>query len=410
MTGFATRAIHGPRTGREALGAIRPPLYDSVAFEFDSAQELEAAFSGRKPAHTYSRITNPTVEELEQRIKFLSDGFGVIAVSSGMAAIADTVLALAEPGTNIVTSEHLFSHTLSLLKKTLGRWGLQTRFADMTDAASVAGCIDANTRLVFLETITNPQLEVADIAAVVKTAGQRNVPVVIDGTLTTPFLFSSKKAGVAVEILSSTKYISGGATAVGGLIIDNGTFDWNKTPSLAETSRAFGPGALLAKLRKEVYRNIGTCLAPHNAWLQILGLETMPLRIRASCDNASALARFLESRSEVVSVNYPGLETSPFHAVASRQFEGGFGGIISFDLGDKVSAFKFIDRLQLIRKATNIHDNKSLIIHPASTIFSDFSIAERSKIGVTEGMVRFSAGIEDIDDLIDDITGGFESL
>lgn len=409
MNGFTTRAVHGPKLRKDPLGALRPPLYESVAFEFDSAEDIEDAFTGKKPGHTYSRITNPTVEELEQRIRLLTYANGVIAVSSGMAAIADTVMSLAEPGSNIVTSEHLFSHTLSLFTSTLGPWGLHTRFADMTNPFSVKEKIDENTRLIFLETITNPQLEVADVAAIVEVAKEFNIPVVVDGTMTTPYLFSSKQAGAAVEIISSTKFLSGGATTVGGLIIDNGTFDWSNAPTLIDFTKKFGSNAFLARLRKEVYRNLGSCLSPHNAWLQILGIETLALRVSKCCQNALTLAQFLASREEVVHVNYPGLSSSPSHITASRQLSHGFGGILTFDLGSKEAAYRCINNLRLIRRATNLNDNKTLIIHPASTIFHEFSPERRERMGITEGLIRLSVGIEESDDLLHDISQGLET-
>jgi len=404
MSGFSTRAVHGPRQQKDPHGALRLPLYDSAAFEFESSRDLELAFAGKKPAHTYSRVTNPTVEEFEQRIRLLSSAYGVIAVASGMAAITNTIMALARSGSNIVTTKHLFGHTLSLFSHTLGRWGLQTRYADMTIPHSVEGLIDENTALVFLEVISNPQLEVTDVAAICNVAAQKNIPVVLDGTLTTPNLFDSKSAGVAVEIISSTKYISGGATSVGGLIIDNGVFDWRTSPQLESLAERFGPAAFLTRLRKEVYRNTGACLSAHN------GLETLPLRIDASSRNALTIARFLQKAEGVVSVNYPGLEGSPWHAVAERQFHRGFGGLLTFNLADKNACFAFMDSLKLIRKATNLSDNKTLVIHPASTIFAEFSKEERLSMGISEGLIRLSVGIEDAEDLINDITGGLAVL
>jgi O-acetylhomoserine (thiol)-lyase len=410
MNGFTTKAVHGARTRKDPHGSLRGPLYDSVAFEFDTAHDAELAFAGKKPAHAYSRITNPTVEEFELRIRLLSDSFGVVAVSSGMAAIADTVMALAESGSNIVTSRHLFGHTLALFESTLGRWGLEVRFVDMTSPASVDKAIDGRTRLVFLESITNPQLEVADIGEICTVASRRNVPVVLDGTLTTPYLFRSKDAGVAVEVLSSTKYISGGATSVGGLIIDNGVFDWKRTPALRDLAAGVGPGALLVRLRRDVYRNLGACLSPHNAWLQTLGLETMALRIERSCANAFAIARFLQQQPQVRRVNYPGIGDSPSYEHAVKQFRRGFGGILTFDLADRTECFALMDRLTLIRKATNLNDNKTLIIHPSSTIFCDFSAQQKAEMGVTDSTIRLSAGIEDAEDLTGDIRQALEAL
>ncbi len=280
MSGFATKAIHGAVLKRDPHGTLRPPLYDNVAFEFSSAHDIQLAFEGRKSAHSYSRISNPTVEELEQRVKSLADALGVIAVSSGMAAISNVLLALAESGTNIVTTRWVFGNTYSLFEHTFKPWGLNVTYIDMADVRALASAINDRTRAVFLEVITNPQLQVVDIAEIARIAHERGVPVVLDGTLTTPYLFRSKNYGVDVEVISSTKYISGGATSVGGLILDYGIFDWRKNPKLETTAKKFGPGALLTALRREVYRNTGACLSPHNAFLQTLGLETLSLRTR----------------------------------------------------------------------------------------------------------------------------------
>jgi O-acetylhomoserine (thiol)-lyase len=410
VNGFSSKAIHGVVLKKDPHGALRFPLYDNAAFEADTARDLELAFLGRKPAHAYSRISNPTVEDFEQRVRLISDAFGVVAVSSGMAAISETVLALAGSGSNIITSRFLFGNTVSLFTTTLGRWGLEVRYADMTDPASVERAIDGKTALVFLEVITNPQLEVADIGAVAGKAAEHDVPVVLDGTLTTPYLFRSCDAGVAVEIVSSTKYMSGGATSIGGIIIDNGVFDWKKSPSLSAEAVKVGPAALVSRLRREVHRNVGACMTPHNAWLQSLGLETLALRVEKSCANALAISRYLESQKGVVSVNYPGLSGSPHHQIAAKQFNGRYGGLLTFDLGAKEPCFKLMDGLKMIRRATNLNDNKTLILHPASTIFCEYSAEERGRMRVTEGMIRLSVGIEDEEDIIADLQQGIESL
>lgn len=410
MRAFATRAVHGANTTPHAHGSLRPPLFDSAAFEFSSARDLELAFAGQKPAHSYSRITNPTVEELERRIALLANAFAVIGVSSGMAAITNVAMALSQSGMNIVTTRFLFGHTRSLFETTLARFGISIRLTDFSDPSTIESVIDEQTAFVFLETITNPQLEVADITAISSIAARRNVPVILDGTLTTPYLFDAKAAGVAVEVLSSTKYISGGATTIGGLVVDYGTFDWGRTSLLTDTFRKAGPGALALRLRREIYRNTGSCLAPHNAWLQLLGIETLPLRIEKSCENALSIARFLEQHPAVNSVNYPGLATSPFHGIARRQFGNRFGGILTFDLGTRERSFALIDALQLIRRATNVNDNKTLIIHPASTIFGEFSPEERTAMRIPDGQIRLSLGIEDAADIMEDLSQGLERL
>lgn len=410
MKGFTTKVLHTRYPKKDVHGSLRPPLYDSVAFEFDNASEIQQAFEGKLPAHTYSRISNPTVEDFETKMRVLTDSRGVIAVSSGMAAITNVILTLCSAGSNIVSSRHLFGNTISLFEKTLKDWGLEVRYADMSDPGSVESKIDDHTRALYLESITNPQLEVVDFSVVSGCAEKFGVPLVLDGTLTTPFLFRSRDYGVAVEVVSTTKYISGGATGVGGVIIDNGLFDWGQSPKVSPLSGQYGQFAFLAKLRREVFRNCGSCMAPHHAWLNTLGLETLALRVRQSSDNAMAIARFLAGQPEVKAVNYPGLPESKYHAAASVQFRGLFGGLVSFELEDRAKCFRFIDSLAIIRKATNLNDNKSLIIHPASTIFGEYTVEERLDMGIAENMLRLSAGIEDREDLIDDIKQGLKNI
>jgi O-acetylhomoserine (thiol)-lyase len=410
VKGFATRAIHGASSLRDPKGSLRTPIYDSVAFEHESAESLRLTFEGKKLAHAYSRISNPTVTDFEQRLQLISGGIGVLAVSSGMAAISNTILALAGSGSNIVTSKHLFGNTLSLLDKTLRPWGLEVRYVDTDDHEQVAGAIDGNTSAVFIESITNPQLDVPACRQISAITAAHQVPLILDNTLLTPYLFNCGEHGVNIEILSSTKYISGGATSVGGVIIDHGNFDWHNSSRLRERADQQGQMALLAALRQEVYRNVGACLSPHNAYLQTLGLETMSLRIEKSCANTMALATYLEGHPQVESVNYPGLASSPYHELAGRQFGGRFGGVLTIDLASRERCFAFMDALQLIRRATNINDNKTLILHPASTIFTEYSAEEQLAMGVRPSMLRLSVGIEDYEDLIDDLEEGFKAL
>ena len=410
MRGFTTKAIHGTQTGGDQHGSLRPPVYDSVAFEHPDSRALQDAFAGRKPAHVYSRITNPTVQDFEQKINLLAGGRGAIAVASGMAAITNTVLALGAAGKNIVTTKCLFGNTLSLFERTLSSWGLGVKFAQMTDPDSVERAIDQNTVALFAESITNPQLKVADFAKLSALTRKHAIPLVVDNTVTTPYLFQSKSAGVDLEILSTTKYISGGGSSVGGVIVDNGNYDWNQSEKLSGAAKKYGQMAFLATLRREVYRNLGACLSPHNAYLQSLGLETMALRIDKSCQNAAEIANFLQEQPKVQFVHYPWLSDSPFNATAKKQFSGKFGGILTFDLQDSQACFQFMDSLQIIKRATNINDNKTLVIHPFSTIFSEYSDEEKSEIGIRPAMIRLSAGIEDVEDLIEDLRKGLGAL
>jgi len=411
VTGFSTNAVHGPLPRlKDQHGGLRPPVYDTVAFEHESAEAINQVFSGRKPAHAYSRITNPTVEEFENRVKLLSGSLAVIAVSSGMAAISNILLAIAGSTTNIITSRHLFGNTVSLIEHTLKPWGLEARFVSMADPSEISAAIDDDTRAVFLETVTNPQLEIADIKAIADVTSAHGIPLIVDNTVTTPYLFRSKDFGANIEVLSSTKYISGGATSVGGLIIDNGNFDWRQSARLHDWAKKMGPMALIGSLRREVYRNIGSCLAPHHAYLHSLGLETMSLRIEKSCANALSIARFLKQHKKVAAVNYPGLAGSAHHDVAAKQFGSRFGGILTFDLQDRDRCFALINNLKLIRRASNVNDNKTLILHPASTIFCEYSEEKLEEMKIRQTMIRLSVGIEDLSDIIDDLEGGLATL
>lgn len=407
---FTTQILHNPFIKKDPHGALHMPIYENVAFSFDSAEDIALAFERKKAAHTYSRITNPTVENFEQKIRAITDSQGVIALSSGMAAISNVLMAICSSGDNIIASPHLFGNTFSLFTTTLKQWGLNVRFCDLTNPDNIASQVDENTRAVFFETITNPQIEVVDVHAISQLAHQHNLLVVADTTLTPPSAFEAKAFGIDVEVLSSTKYISGGGTSVGGLIIDYGAFDYSKNPHLKEDSKKVGPFALVNKLRRNVYRNLGSCMAPNTAFLQSVGLETLPMRIKASCSNTHRVAEFLEGHEKVKLVNYPGLKSSTFYSIAAKQFNNLTGGLLTFDLPSKEACFKFLNALQLIIRATNLNDNRTLIIHPSSTIFCEYSAEEKHDMNIRDTMIRLSVGIEDIEDLIDDLTQALEVI
>jgi len=405
---FITKILHTRFLKEDPHGAMHMPVYENVAFEFKNAEDLELAFQGKKPAHMYSRISNPTVENFEQRIRAVTDSTGVIALSSGMAAISNLFLAIAGKGDNIITSRHLFGNTYSLFERTLKQWGLEVRYADLRDANQVAKLIDTKTAAVYFETITNPQLEVVDIKALASVVKPKGIILVADTTLTPPYIFRAQDFGVDIEVLSSTKYISGGATSVGGLIIDYGSFDWSKNNYLKPQAKKYGPFTLLQHLRRESYRNLGACMSAQAAFLQSIGLETLPLRVDVSCGNALKIAKFLSGLKTVKAVNYPGLETSIDYKIAQKQFGNNPGSILTFDLGSKEAVFKFMNQLQLIRRATNLNDNRTLILHPASTIFCEYDEATRKQMGVRDTMLRLAVGIEDVEDLIEDITAALK--
>ena len=407
---FSTTALHTPFLQGDQHHSLRMPVYDSVAFEFDSAEEIESAFRGTKAGHVYSRITNPTVEHFENQMRTVSGAQGSIALSTGMAALSNLMIAIAGNGENIITTKKIFGNTYSLFADTLNDLGIEFRFADFANPETIEPLVDDKTRAIFFETITNPQMEVADVTKLAALAQKHNLLLLADTTLTPPYLFQSKKFGVDVEMISSTKFISGGATSLGGVILDNGTYDWAKNRKLAPFAQKFGSFALIAKLRKEVARNLGATLSAHNAYLQSLGLESFTLRVDQACRNTLAVAQWLEAQPKVRSVNYPGLKSSPFYEVSTRQFGDKPGAVFTFDLDSKEQCFKLINNLKLIRKATNLNDNKSLIIHPASTIFCEYDVQTLQALDVRETTIRLAVGIEDQQDLIDDLENAFKNL
>ena len=407
--GFDTRAIHCDITKKDVHGAIKYPIYAGVAFHFKSAEELEDAFAYRKPAHAYSRVTNPTVELFEHKMNSLENGRGALAVASGMAAISNVFLNLVRRDENIVSTNSLFGNTYSFFKNTLKNFGIETRFVNIHDLAQVRDAIDSKTRTVFLETISNPKMSVPDIGEIAEISHKKGVAVVVDGTVTTPYLFNGKDFGVDVTVHSSTKLISGGATSIGGVIVDLGNCTWSGYPSL-ENYQKMGGMAFLVRLRKEVYRDIGACMAPQAAYLHSLGLETLSLRVEKVCQNTQKIAEYLNENSKTKSVNYPGLADSSFHHLAQKQFNQLFGGVLSFELADKPTCFRFLNQLKIVKRATNLGDNTSLILHPASTIFHEYTQQEKEVMGVTEGLIRLSVGIENVEDLIGDIQQALDTI
>ncbi|MBI4978067.1 MAG: O-acetylhomoserine aminocarboxypropyltransferase/cysteine synthase [Spirochaetes bacterium] len=404
MSGFETKAIHEGATPDAATGAVALPLYESAAFAYPTAEGLASVFAGKEFGYVYSRIANPTVTAFERKMTALEEGFGSLAVSSGMAAIATAVFALAIPGDEIVASKSLFGGTLSFFNGLVKRQGIVTVYVDATDIAAYAAAVTERTRLIFVETIGNPKLDVPDIASIANVARAHNVPLVVDGTLSTPYLFKAKDAGAALVIHSATKYITGNGTAIGGVIVDCGTYDWGKSPNatLRTSAAKAGASAFLSVARKEIVTNTGNCLSPLNAFLHYLGLETLALRMERHCGNAQLLADHLSRHSKVTSVNYPGLASNPDHNVADRQFNGRFGGVVTVTLGTSDAARACINNLRLAKNLANVGDAKTLVIHPASTIYRDTPAEEMRTAGVSDDMIRVSVGIETIDDIIAD--------
>lgn len=381
-----TKAIDTPFCKHDAYGSLSMPVYHTAAYEFDTAADMADAFTGRVVAPDYSRVMNPTVMYLEDKVKALTGASHVVAFSSGMAAISNTLLALAATGKNIVTSRHMFGNTFSLITQSLKRFGVEARPCDLLDLDEVKRQIDDNTCCLFLEIITNPQMEVADLRELAAIAHAHHVPLVADTTVIPFTQFSAKALGVDIEVVSSTKYLSGGATTLGGLVIDYGT-----APDFGHT------------MKNEMLFNFGAYMTPHVAYMQSLGLETLDARYRVQSQNTLRLAEMLRSLPEVKRVNYVGLPDNPYHTLAEKQFGKTAGAMMTIDLESREACFSMIDHLRLVSRATNLFDNKTLAIHPASTIFGLFSDEERAAMDVLDTTVRLSVGLEDMDDVFEDI-------
>lgn len=382
---FEAQLLHTPFDKEDAYHSLSMPVYHTAAYEFDTAEAMEEAFCGRTADHAYSRITNPTVQYFEKRVQTLTGALSVTALNSGMAAISNVFITLARSGANIVTSPHLFGNTYSFFKSTLAAFGVEVRFCDLTHPEEVRARVDENTCAVFLEVITNPQLEVADLKTLAGIAHAAGVPLVADTTVVPFHVFHACEFGVDIEVVSSTKYISGGATGLGGLILD------------------YGVSAFTAKLRKEVHRNLGAYMTPQVAYMQSLGLETLEVRYARQAGTCLELARRLQSLSQIETVNYTGLESNPFYVLSTRQFGAYPGAMLTFDLASREACFRFMNRLQLIRRATNLFDNKTLAIHPASTIYGSFTEEQRQGMDISPKTIRLSVGLEDVKDLLADI-------
>jgi O-acetylhomoserine (thiol)-lyase len=407
-----TKLIHGGFAPDESTGATSLPIVQSSAFAYSSAEGIEAVFAGRDAGYVYSRIANPTVAGFEARLTALEGGLGAIAVSSGMAAISSLSLALAGSGDEIVAGSSLFGGTYSLFRNTLCRYGITVRFVDPMDPAACRAAIRDTTKLVFVETIGNPKLDVPDLAALAAVTRERGVPLVVDSTVTTPLLVQPKRLGADLIIHSTSKFINGHGNAIGGVIVDAGTFDWasGRFPQLAQMRARVGQFALLATLRNRICRDLGCCLAPFNAFLLTMGVESLGVRMERHCANAARVAALLARHPRVNQACYPGLDAHPQHAVAQRQFGNRYGAVVTLTLGSRERCFTFINRLRLAKNLANLGDARTLVIHPASTICRDLGAAERLDMGVTDDLVRLSIGIEDPADILGDIEQALAAL
>lgn len=386
-----TKAIHFSYQKPDAYGALTMPVYHTAAYEFADADVMADAFCGRVELPDYSRITNPTVIYLEKKVQALTGASSVWAFTSGMAAITGTLMCLAASGKTIITSNHLFGNTWLLISKTLGRFGVRSKFIDLTDLQAVRTAIDSDACCIYAEIISNPHQEVVDLKAISEIAHSAGIPLVADTTMIPFTKFSSRELGVDVEVVSTTKYLSGGATTVGGMVMAYGG-----QGSILESHTGFE-----AEM-KDIQLNLGGYMSPHAAYMQTLGLENLDARYAVESSNTQRIAELLRTLPAVKKVNYLGLPDNPFHELAKKQFGGTFGAMLTIDLADQQSCFRFLNNLKLVKRATNLFDNRSLAIHPYSTIFGPFTAEQKRALDIFDTTIRLSIGLEDVEDIFED--------
>ena len=413
--GLATRSVHAGQRADPATGARAPPIYQTTSYAFESADHAADLYGLGAEGHIYSRLSNPTVETLEERLAALAGGTAAVATGSGLAALDAATLVLAEAGDNIVSASSIYGGTHAYLTHTASRRAVEARFVDTLDYEAYAEAIDDDTAYVHCETIGNPSLVTPDLEAIADVAHDAGVPLVVDNTFATPVLCRPFEHGADLVWESTTKWIHGSGTTIGGVLIDGGTFPWEEGdyPEIAGENPAyhglnfrerFGDSAFAAAARFRAVRSLGNQQAPFDAWQTLQGLETLPLRMERHCENARAVAEFLDSHPNVAWVFYPGLESHETHDNARRYLEGGFGGMIAFGLEGGFEAGKRLcEHVELASFLANVGDAKTLIIHPASTTHGQLTEEERRASGVTSDLIRLSVGIEDADDVIADL-------
>jgi O-acetylhomoserine (thiol)-lyase len=415
--GFWTRSVHAGYDSDPATGARAPPIYQTTSYEFEDADDAAAQFALEKPGHIYSRLMNPTVGMLQERLASLENGVGAVATASGMAALDLTTFLLASAGDNIVTASALYGGTYTYLTHTVERRGIETRFVDTLDYDAYEEAIDEDTAYVHLETIGNPALVTPDIQRIADIAHDNGVPLFVDNTFATPYLCNPLDHGADLVWNSTTKWIHGAGSTVGGVVVDGGSFDWaehgEKFPEIGAANPAyhgvnfaetFGEAAFTYAGIARGLRDLGAAQSPFDAWVVLQKLESLPMRMDRHCENAMEVARFLEGHSEVSWVNYPGLSSHETHDEAKKYLDGGYGGMITFGLEDGYEAAKgTVNNVELASLLANVGDAKTLIIHPASTTHQQLTDEEKAAAGVTDDLVRLSVGIENPGDIIADL-------
>ncbi len=414
--GFDTLALHAGATPDPATGARAVPIHLSTSFVFDSSEHAAALFNMERAGHVYSRISNPTNAVFEERVAALEGGTGAIATASGQAALHLAIATLAGAGSHIVASSALYGGSHNLLHYTLARFGIETTFVKARDHAAWRAAVRPNTKLFFGETLGNPGLDVLDIPRVSAMAHEAGVPLLVDSTFTTPWLMKPFDHGADLLFHSATKFLSGHGTVIGGVLVDSGQFDWERSGRFPELTQAYAgfhgmvfaeestTSGFLLRARREGLRDFGACMSPHTAWLILQGIETLPLRMERHVANARKLVQFLVAHPMVSSVGYPELESHPDHELAKSLLPRGCGSVFSFDIkGSRNQGKAFIEALKIFSHLANVGDCRSLVIHPASTTHFRMDDAALVQAGIGPGTIRLSIGLEDADDLIDDL-------
>lgn len=420
---FETLQLHAGQVVDATTKSRAVPIYQTTSFVFDDTQEGADLFALQKAGNIYTRITNPTTSAFEERIAALEGGVGALATASGMAAITYTILALAHAGDHVVAASTIYGGTFNLLKETLPRYGITTTFVDIDNLEEVEAAIKDNTKLVLIETLGNPVINIPDIEKIAEIAHKQQIPLVADNTFATPYLINVFSHGVDIVVHSATKFIGGHGTTIGGVIVDSGKFDWaasGKFPQLVEEdpsyhnisyTRDVGAAAFIVAARVQLLRDMGAALSPFNSFLLLQGLETLSLRVERHVQNAEKIIDFLVNHPKVEKVNYPKLPDSPYHALAEKYLPKGVGSIFTFHVkGGEAEARKVIDNLEIFSNLANVADAKSLVVHPATTTHAQLSDSDLEAAGVTKNQIRLSIGLENVDDLIEDLRLALEKI
>ncbi len=420
---FETLQLHAGQVVDATTKSRAVPIYQTTSFVFEDTQEGAELFALQKAGNIYTRITNPTTSAFEERIAALEGGVGALATASGMAAITYTILALAHAGDHVVAASTIYGGTFNLLKETLPRYGITTTFVDIDNLEEVEAAIKDNTKLVLIETLGNPVINIPDIEKIAEIAHKHQIPLVADNTFATPYLINVFSHGVDIVVHSATKFIGGHGTTIGGVIVDSGKFDWaasGKFPQLVEEdpsyhnisyTRDVGAAAFIVAARVQLLRDMGAALSPFNSFLLLQGLETLSLRVERHVQNAEKIVDFLVNNPKVEKVNYPKLPDSPYHALAEKYLPKGVGSIFTFHVkGGEAEARKVIDNLEIFSNLANVADAKSLVVHPATTTHAQLSDSDLEAAGVTKNQIRLSIGLENVDDLIEDLRLALEKI